>query len=35
MIVSLKIKPSHSTDAIPKARPRATLVKEYTKRIST
>jgi hypothetical protein len=30
MIVSLKIKPSHSTDAIPNARPKATLVKEDT-----
>jgi hypothetical protein len=30
MIVSLKIKPSHSIDTIPNARPRATLVKEDT-----
>jgi hypothetical protein len=30
MIVSLKINPNHSTDTIPNARPRATLVKEDT-----
>lgn len=30
MIVSLKIKPSHSTDTIPNARPKATLVKQGT-----